>query len=333
LAVDETIEIALALTTALEHLHSHGLVHRDIKPSNIIFVHGIPKLADIGLVASVDATRSFVGTEGFLPPEGPGTPRADIYSLGKVLYELCTGRDRKDYPEFPTMLAELADRERLLELNAVIAKACREDTKDRYGSAEAMRQDLLLMQSGRSVRRMQRLENRLRFARQAGFVTGILLLLAAGAYAYQARQTQLVERLAERNLALVQESRDHLVRLLVAQGNRLVKEDDLAGALPWFVEALKRVEGDVERERMHRLRLDSVLRRMPRMVHLAKISCTRSLISRIAPKAKGHGNGPFAGELTEAAQRRVAHHGSVQDFKTFPERLLSLSERVLQTPC
>jgi hypothetical protein len=39
----------------------------------------------------------------------------------------------------------------------------------------------------------------------------------------------------------------------------LVKEDDLAGALPWFVEALRRVEGDVERERMHRLRLEPPL--------------------------------------------------------------------------
>ena len=49
--------IALSLTRALEHLHAHGLVHRDIKPSNIIFVNGVPKLADIGLVTSVDATR------------------------------------------------------------------------------------------------------------------------------------------------------------------------------------------------------------------------------------------------------------------------------------
>lgn len=39
LPFDECLEIALSLTTALEHLHSNGLVHRDIKPSNIIFIH------------------------------------------------------------------------------------------------------------------------------------------------------------------------------------------------------------------------------------------------------------------------------------------------------
>jgi serine/threonine protein kinase len=85
LPFNECLEIALALATALEHLHRNGLVHRDIKPSNIIFVNGSPKLADIGLVAPADATLSCVGTEGFLPPEGPGSPQADIYSLGKVL--------------------------------------------------------------------------------------------------------------------------------------------------------------------------------------------------------------------------------------------------------
>src|SRR5262245_56687961 len=64
LPADECVQLALSLTSALGQLHKHGLVHRDIKPSNIIFVNGQPKLADIGLVASVTEARSFVGTEG-----------------------------------------------------------------------------------------------------------------------------------------------------------------------------------------------------------------------------------------------------------------------------
>jgi serine/threonine protein kinase len=63
--LQECLDIGVQLTTALEHLHGSGLIHRDIKPSNIVFVDGTPKLADVGLVTTLDATRSFVGTEGY----------------------------------------------------------------------------------------------------------------------------------------------------------------------------------------------------------------------------------------------------------------------------
>jgi serine/threonine protein kinase len=66
----ECVSLGLNLTLALGHLHRHGLIHRDIKPANIIFVQDIPKLADLGLVTTFDNTCSFVGTEGFIAPEG-----------------------------------------------------------------------------------------------------------------------------------------------------------------------------------------------------------------------------------------------------------------------
>src|SRR5206468_6700535 len=102
LPVEECRRIGMVITSALDFLHQRGLIHRDIKPSNIVFVNGIPKLADIGLVAEMSEARSYVGTEGFIPPEGPGSAAADIYSLGKVLYEASTGKDRHDFPELPT---------------------------------------------------------------------------------------------------------------------------------------------------------------------------------------------------------------------------------------
>src|SRR2546429_3765440 len=109
LSADESIGLGLSLTEALGALHARGLTHRDIKPSNIIFIEGVPKLADIGLVAA-SGQQSFVGTEGYVPPEGPGLPRADIYSLGKLLYETCTGKDRIDFSEIVLQLRILTDR-------------------------------------------------------------------------------------------------------------------------------------------------------------------------------------------------------------------------------
>src|SRR6267143_601551 len=154
LPADECLAISLALARALAHLHVHGLVHRDIKPSNVIFVHGVPKLADIGLVSAADTSVSFVGTEGFVPPEGPGSVAADLYSLGKVLYEISTGRDRREFPKLPEDFDKLPDKRALLELNEVTAKACDPALPRRYASARARHDDLLLLQAGKSVKRL-----------------------------------------------------------------------------------------------------------------------------------------------------------------------------------
>ena len=152
LSADTSIRLGLSLTEAIEALHARGLTHRDIKPSNIIFIEGAPKLADIGLVAA-SGQRSFVGTEGYVPPEGPGTPRADIYSLGKLLYETCTGKDRLDFPEIDSQLSTRPDREQFLQLNEVVIKACANDPKDRYGSAAAMHRDLAALKRGEPPKR------------------------------------------------------------------------------------------------------------------------------------------------------------------------------------
>jgi len=148
----ECVAFGLKLASALEHLHANGLVHRDIKPSNIIFVDGEPKLADIGLVTAIDEAQSLVGTVGYIPPEGPGTPQADLYSLGKVLYEIAFGKDRHEFPQLPPDLPSHPDYAVLLELNEIILKACETDPRLRYQSAEAIRGDLELLNVGKSVR-------------------------------------------------------------------------------------------------------------------------------------------------------------------------------------
>jgi len=170
-SADESIRLGLSLTEALHALHACSLTHRDIKPSNIIFIDGIPKLADIGLVA-VAGQNSFVGTEGYVPPEGPGTAQADIFSLGKLLYEVSTGKDRLDFPEIDSHLSARPDKEQLSRLNDVLVTACANDPRKRYASAADMHSDLSALDRGEVPRPVK---SRFRYAP----VTAALLILIA----------------------------------------------------------------------------------------------------------------------------------------------------------
>ncbi len=148
LEFDEVVEIGGVLADALHHLHEKGLSHRDIKPSNIIFVNGRAKLADIGLVART-GQQTFVGTEGFVPPEGPGSSQADIYSLGMVLYEISTGKDRLQFPEVADDLGSGPDAARWRMLNEVVCKACDPSPRRRFGTAKQLADALRAVRRGR----------------------------------------------------------------------------------------------------------------------------------------------------------------------------------------
>jgi formylglycine-generating enzyme required for sulfatase activity len=179
LLADEVVALGLSLCDALGALHREGLVHRDIKPANIIFVGGRPKIADIGLVAA-SGQNSFVGTEGYVPPEGPGSVQGDVFSLGKVLYELAMGKDRMDFPALHTGIDALPDREALLRLNTLLLRACATDPAERYSSIEELQRDLTRLRDGRAARPARRHPWR--------WVLAVLLgtaLTAAGAYLFR----------------------------------------------------------------------------------------------------------------------------------------------------
>jgi WD40 repeat protein len=271
LPAERCLTLGLGLSQALAQLHKHGLVHRDIKPSNIIFVNGVPKLADIGLVADIDEARSYVGTEGFIPPEGPGTPQADIYGLGKVLYEASTGKDRQDFPELPTNWDQDPGHELFVELNEVILQACKTGVTRRYRSAEDMHADLVLLSNGKSVKRLKLLERRLARLRNFAVVTGIALFVLA-AISYQV-YWQWRSRF---------EARQRQVGGNVVKGTLAVESGDPFAALSYFLQALALDQGDVGREGLHRLQLGTVLSECPKLERLiffpgdvAKLSLSR----------------------------------------------------------
>jgi serine/threonine protein kinase len=115
LGLSETLRIGLQIAEGLAAAHRQGLIHRDIKPANILLENGIErvKITDFGLARTVDdasLTQSgyIAGTPLYMSPEqARGEPldhRSDLFSLGSVLYALCTG-----YPPFqaPNSMAVL----------------------------------------------------------------------------------------------------------------------------------------------------------------------------------------------------------------------------------
>jgi class 3 adenylate cyclase/Cdc6-like AAA superfamily ATPase len=102
LPADRTLDIAKGVCRGLAHAHTHNVIHRDLKPGNVWLAgDGTAKIGDFGLAVALEQSRltmqgMLVGTVAYMPPEqalgNEITPRADLYSLGCMLYEMVTGR-------------------------------------------------------------------------------------------------------------------------------------------------------------------------------------------------------------------------------------------------
>ena len=115
--------IACGVLSALQYLHSHGVIHRDVSPGNILLGrNGAVKLTDMGLCKALEAERShgFVGTPPYACPEalrgGKHTERFDLFSLATVLYELLTGEPPFGTGEPDAIFRRMMDQEAELTL-------------------------------------------------------------------------------------------------------------------------------------------------------------------------------------------------------------------------
>ena len=159
LPVVEVLRIGSQVAAGLAAAHSQGLVHRDIKPENILLEEGVERvtITDFGLARAVDDNTvtqqgTIAGTPQYMSPEQARgeqvDQQSDLFSLGSVLYALCTGRPpyrsdssygvmRKIIDESPTPIQEL-NAEVPRWLSAIIEKLLSRDKSERFASAFAV---------------------------------------------------------------------------------------------------------------------------------------------------------------------------------------------------
>ena len=159
------IRLVAAACDAVAHAHRNGVIHRDLKPHNVLVTsEGQPKVLDFGVARSLDGTQhtttgSVVGTLAYMSPEQlvgrtDVDTRSDVYALGVMLYEALAGhrpfhaeeatpatllravQEGRPPPLAPTGVDVTSD------MDVILATALSPDPDRRYGSADALRDDL-----------------------------------------------------------------------------------------------------------------------------------------------------------------------------------------------
>ncbi|MCA9176128.1 MAG: protein kinase [Planctomycetales bacterium] len=207
-AVSRATSLVATLALAVHHAHRNGVVHRDLKPANVIIdADGAPHVADFGIAKQLDADETIstdgaiVGTISYMSPEqAQGQTRltdhrADVYSLGVMLFELLTeycpfrGNSRavlhqKIYEDAPSPRRLVPGLDR--DLETICLKCLEREPGNRYQSAQQLADELERHRSGQPIhaRPIGRMEKLWRWSRRnpvpACLVAAVVLSLALG---------------------------------------------------------------------------------------------------------------------------------------------------------
>ena len=167
LPLAKVIDIAIKSADALDYAHQQNVVHRDIKPANIMYEveNGNVKLTDFGIARITDASKTktgmVLGTPSYMSPEQIAGKkvdgRSDLFSLGVMLYQMCTGSLPFTGDSMATLMFKIANEEhpdpttRRADLppalKPIIDKALTKSPDDRYSRGSELVRDLRAVQA------------------------------------------------------------------------------------------------------------------------------------------------------------------------------------------
>jgi WD40 repeat protein/tRNA A-37 threonylcarbamoyl transferase component Bud32 len=264
---------------AVHYAHQRRILHRDVKPANVLLdARGEPHVTDFGLAKRVEGdsqltqSGAIVGTPSYMAPEqargekGLSTA-ADVYSLGAVLYECLTGRPPfKAATQLDTLL-EVVGREPTRprgfhpqvdrDLETVCLKCLEKDPTHRYGSAEALAEDLERWLAGEPIRarRAGTGERMVKWARRRPAVAGLLsaVVLVAGlgvaGICWQWQGARAAEAQALNKAAAEEKAKTEAVEAREAVKAALTKEKAAKEEVQMAVAGLKKARQRAQDER------------------------------------------------------------------------------------
>jgi len=169
----ELARFMAVIARAVHYAHLRGVLHRDLKPGNVLLdAQGAPHVTDFGLARCVDSdagvtgTGMVFGTPAYMPPEQTVDPHnvsvaADVYSLGAIAYELVTGRPPFEAGSPVETVIQVREREPIRpgdlepdldrDLETIVLKCLEKDPGARYGTAQALAEDLDRFVAGEPV--------------------------------------------------------------------------------------------------------------------------------------------------------------------------------------
>ncbi len=253
----QAAELVAITAGAVHHAHQRGILHRDLKPANILIdPDGRPHVTDFGLAKRVEGdseltgSGAILGTPAYMAPEqasgkrGAVTTATDVYGLGAVLYVLLTGKApfsgdsvidtleqvRERPPEAPSKRNARVPR----NLEVICLKCLEKDPRRRYGSADALAEDLRRWRAGEPIaaRPVSNAARLWMWSRRNPVVAGAIGLAAAAVVAIIAamvvegarREEEIARVAAEADFDLAQQA---VVEYLTnVSENTLLREQD-----------------------------------------------------------------------------------------------------------